>query len=286
MVEQPADLVILAAFTFNNVRLLLLSGIGEPYDPIAGRGVVGRNYAYQPWGKVQLFFEDKVFKRYMGGGGIGTVIDDFVADNFDHSGLGFMGGAEIGVQSSGALPIRSHPVPSGTPRWGGHWKQAVARYYDSSLQIGVNIGCQSYRGYYLDLDPTYRDARGLPLLRMTYNWHDNERRIAAYATKKAAEIGKAMNASKMNVNFVPEKYTITGYQSTHNLGGAAMGKDPSVSVVNKYLQSWDVPNVFVVGGSAFPETGAHGPTPTIGALACWTADAIKEQYLKRPGALA
>lgn len=64
-----------------------------------------------------------------------------------------------------------------------------------------------------------------------------------------------------------------------------MGSDPSISVINKYLQSWDVPNVFVVGGSAFPQNPATSPTETIGMLACWAADAIKDNYLRRPGQL-
>ena len=75
---------------------------------------------------------------------------------------------------------------------------------------------------------------------------------------------------------IPMSYSIVPYQSTHNVGGAVMGTDPSTSVVNKYLQSWDVSNLFVVGGSAFPQNAAQGPTATIGMLACWAADAIKE----------
>ena len=73
------------------------------------------------------------------------------------------------------------------------------------------------------------------------------------------------------------------YQSTHNIGGAVMGADPATSAVNKYLQSWDVTNVFVIGGSAFPQNSAYPPTATIGTLACWAADTIKDTYLKRPG---
>ncbi|MCH3696615.1 GMC family oxidoreductase N-terminal domain-containing protein, partial [Campylobacter lari] len=46
-IEQPADLVILSAYQMHNVRLLLLSGIGKPYDPKTNEGVVGKNYAYQ-----------------------------------------------------------------------------------------------------------------------------------------------------------------------------------------------------------------------------------------------
>jgi gluconate 2-dehydrogenase alpha chain len=78
-------------------------------------------------------------------------------------------------------------------------------------------------------------------------------------------------------------YSIVPYQSTHNVGGAVMGTDPSTSVVNKYLQSWDVSNLFVVGGSAFPQNAAQGPTATIGMLACWAADGIKESYIRKPG---
>ncbi len=38
-------------------------------------------------------------------------------------------------------------------------------------------------------------------------------------------------------------------------GGAVMGEDPKTSAVNRYLQSWDVHNVFVIGASAFPGAG-------------------------------
>ena len=49
--EQPAELVLITAFPLNNVRMLLLSGIGKPYDPKTGEGVVGRNYTYQTDGR-------------------------------------------------------------------------------------------------------------------------------------------------------------------------------------------------------------------------------------------
>jgi gluconate 2-dehydrogenase alpha chain len=286
-IEQPADLVILSSYVFNNVRLMLLSGIGEPYDPVANRGVVGRNYSYVAYGKVSLFFDDgKVFNRFIGSGGLATAIDEFNGDNFDHAGLGFIGGAYHVVSAIGAPPIRSHLLPPGTPRWGSAWKKAVAQYYNHSIQIVGHGSCQSYRTNYLDLDPTYRDANGLPLIRMTFDRHDNEFRMSAYTTDKAVEIARAIGPSKIGVNPVIGKYSIVPYQSTHNVGGAVMGADPATSAVNKYLQSWDVPNVFVVGGSAYPQNSANSPTGTVGALACWAADAIKDEYLKRPGPLA
>jgi gluconate 2-dehydrogenase alpha chain len=285
MFEQPADIVVLATYCFNNTRLLLLSGIGKPYDPASNTGVVGRNYSYQTGGKVAVFFDDIEFNPFIGGGMIGTCIDDFNADNFDHANLGFIGGGYLAVQNSGFPPIKGKLLPPGTPRWGAGWKEAAAKYYRRAFQIGWHASCMSYRGHYLDLDPTYRDSNGLPLLRMTFDWHQNEQKMSAFLRDKCVEIAKAMNPSKIGTNPIPAKYSIVPYQSTHNIGGAVMGANPSTSVVNKYLQSWDVHNVFVVGGSAFPQNAGNPPTETIGMLACWTADAIKD-YAKKPGALA
>jgi gluconate 2-dehydrogenase alpha chain len=283
--EQPADLVLLTSYVFNNVRLMLQSGIGKPYDPAANTGTVGRNYAYQTPSSVTLFFEDKNFNNFMGAGGLGLAIDEFNGDNFDHTGLGFIGGGFMQAGSNGARPIEVRPVPQGTPRWGSEWKKTVAKYFNRSLGITIQGACQSYRTNYLDLDPTYRDAYGLPLLRMTFDRHENETKMSQWLTNKAAEIGKAIGPAKMNVNPRTGRYTIVPYQSTHNTGGAVMGADPSTSAVNKYLQSWDVPNVFVIGASAFPQNGGYNPTGTVGALTYQALDAIKTKYLKRPGAL-
>jgi gluconate 2-dehydrogenase alpha chain len=62
-----------------------------------------------------------------------------------------------------------------------------------------------------------------------------------------------------------------------------MGADPTTSALNRYLQSWDVPNLFVMGATAFPQNGGYNPTGTIGALTFWSLDAIRKQYLKNPG---
>jgi gluconate 2-dehydrogenase alpha chain len=283
--EQPADLVLLTSYVLNNTRLMLLSGIGKPYDPAANTGVVGRNYAYQTPSSVTLFFEDKNFNSFMGAGGLGLAIDEFNGDSFDHSGLGFIGGGFMQAGSNGARPIEVRPVPAGTPRWGSEWKKAAAKYFNRSFSITIQGACQSYRSNYLDLDPTYRDAYGLPLLRMTFDRHENETKMSVWLTNKAAEIAKAVGPAKMNVSPRTGKYTIVPYQSTHNTGGAVMGADPATSAVNKYLQSWDVPNVFAVGASAFPQNGGYNPTGTVGALTFQALEAIKTKYLKRPGAL-
>ncbi|MBN9428786.1 MAG: GMC family oxidoreductase [Burkholderiales bacterium] len=284
-IYQPASIVVLAAYCFNNVRLLLLSGIGEPYDPNTGRGVVGRNYAYQSIGRVDLFFDDREFNPFIGGGNINTSIDDLDGHVNDRAQLGFVGGVCASVANRGATPLIGKPVPPGTPRWGPAWKKAVAHNYLRTFSIVASGSCMSYRQNYLDLDPAYKDAYGLPLLRMTFDWHDNERKLLQWSNERCMEIARACNPASYHARPVPGKYSVVPYGGTHNVGGAVMGLDPKTSVVNKYLQSWDVPNLFVVGGSAFPQNASNGPTETIGMLACWTADAIKESYLGRPGPL-
>lgn len=284
--EQPAALVVTSMFALNNMRMMLLSGIGSPYDPLSGKGVVGRNYAYQTISGVSAFFGEEVnINPFMASGAAGTVINDFAGDNFDHSQLGFVGGAFMGAVQSHGRPIGFHPTPPGTPAWGQEWKRAVIKHYNHTLNINVHGSSMSARQNFVDLDPTYRDAWGQPLLRITFDFPQNDLKMSAYVTAKAVEIGKAMGAKQLVGNPRKAPYTITQYQSTHNTGGTVMGDDPKTSVVNRYLQSWDVPNVFVIGASNYPQNASWNPTGTLGALAYWSIDAIKNKYLKNPGKL-
>ena len=282
--EQPAQLVILCAYAQHNVHLLLLSGIGQPYDPVSDTGVTGRNYAYQITSSVDAFV-DELINPYMGAGALGQAIDEFNGDNFDHGPEGFMGGGYIALWTTGGRPILQHRLPKGTPQWGSKWKKAMAENYLRSVSISTHGSVVSQRGAYLDLDPTYKDIYGKPLLRLTFDFHDNDLRMSDFLTGKAEGIAKAMKPRSINVKKRTGPYTIVPYQTTHNTGGAVMGDDPRTSVVNRYLQCWDVPNVFVVGACNFPQNHGYNPTGTVGALAFWAADAIRHQYLKRPGPL-
>ena len=285
-IELRASLIIVGAYATNNTRLLLLSKIGTPYDPASGKGVVGRNYAYQTMSYPQVFYDESInINPFMRSGANGTMIADFAGDNFDHGPLGFIGGAYIGEIMTNGRPIGFHPTPPGTPSWGAKWKQAVVRHYNHTSTINVHGSSVATRWNYLDLDPTYKDAWGLPLLRMTFDFPENDIKMSAYCTQKAIEIGKQMGGKLVTGSPRKGPYDITEYQTTHNTGGTIMGTDPSTSVVNRYLQSWDVPNVFVIGASNYPQNASYNPTDTLGALAYWSADAIVTKYLKSPGPL-
>lgn len=282
--EQPAQLVVLCAFAQHNVHLLLLSGIGKPYDPTTGEGVVGRNYAYQMTSSVDVFLNN-VMNPFMGAGALGQAFDDFNGDSFDHGPEGFVGGGYVALWTTGGRPILQHQLPEGTPTWGAGWKKAMAENYLKSASIATHGSVMSYRQSYLDLDPTYRDVYGNPLLRLTFDFHDNEHKMSRFLTDKAAQVARAMNPRSIKVKQREGHYSIVPYQTTHNTGGAIMGDDPKTSVVNRYLQCWDVPNLFVMGSSVFPQNPGYNPTGTVGALTYWAAHAIKTQYLKNPGPL-
>jgi gluconate 2-dehydrogenase alpha chain len=283
--EQPASIVILAAYALGNVHLMLWSGIGRPYDPVTGEGVVGRNYAYQIGSGATVFFDERTWMNpFMAAGALAMVIDDFNTGSFDHGKEGFIGGGGISTLSATGRPIGFRPVPPGTPAWGTEWKRAVVRHYNHTLTINNQGSVMAYRQNYLDLDPTYRDRYGRPLLRMTFDFHANEQKQANYIADICVKIGQAMGADRVVRRAPPQRYSIVPYQSTHNTGGAVLGTDPRTSALNRFSQSWDVPNVFVTGACAFPQNAGKNPTGPVGALAYWTADAIK-RYLKNPGPL-
>jgi gluconate 2-dehydrogenase alpha chain len=284
--EQPADLVLLCAFQMFNVQLLLSSGIGTPYDPKSGNGTIGRNFSYQVTSSVDAFFDKSFnFNPFIASGAIGMCIDEFNGDNFDHGNLGFVGGGYIGAVQTNGRPILGTRTPKGTPTWGAAWKKAVAENYLSSYETVTHGGCNSYRDCFLDLDPTYTDAYGSKLLRITFDFHENELKMSQYLTDKLAEITQRMGPQSIEKQPRKGPYDVTKYQTTHTCGGAIMGTDPKTSVLNRYLQSWDVPNLFVTGATVFPQNAGYNPTGTIGALTFWAADAIRNQYLKNPGPL-
>jgi gluconate 2-dehydrogenase alpha chain len=283
--EQPGGIVILAAYALGNVHLMLWSGIGRSYDPVTGEGVVGRNYAYQIGSGATVFFDERTWMNpFMAAGALAMVIDDFNTGSFDHGKEGFIGGGGISTPSATGRPIGFRPVPPGTPAWGTEWKRAVVRHYNHTLAINNQGSVMAYRQNYLDLDPTYRDRYGRPLLRMTFDFHANEQKQANYIADICVKIGQAMGADRVVRRAPPQRYSIVPYQSTHNTGGAVLGTDPRTSALNRFTQSWDVPNVFVTGACAFPQNAGKNPTGPVGALAYWTADAIK-RYVKNPGPL-
>jgi gluconate 2-dehydrogenase alpha chain len=283
---QPAAVVVLSSWTLNNTRLLLLSGIGEPYDPVTGKGSVGRNLTHQVCVGKEMFF-DTPMNTFMGAGALGTGIGDFEEDGKLDPGV-LRGGGMRG-SSSGAGPIASFGrLPEGEKlAWGSDWKKAALHWYDKAGSLMFEAEHFAYRHNFMDLDPVYKDSFGDPLLRLTLDWTDHERRQAAMGARVQDGWVAAMGAKPGGtLRGVGKHYSVVYYQSSHVQGGVIMGASPEHSVVNPLFQHWGVPNLFVLGGSAFPQNGAGNPTLTLIALTYRAADAFVDRYIKKPGLLA
>jgi gluconate 2-dehydrogenase alpha chain len=320
--EQPADTVILSGFTMTNVRLLLLSrSRAHPNGVGNDRNQVGRNYTYQlSQGPVGAVFEGRRFNTFMGNSCLQDVIHDFNADNFDHSDLDFIGGASITCGGGEREPVtsvtglmamntgtgdtqseeggdedegRQHaPIPyelgsliGNGDEWGAAWKENLRRNWDSQIGIGIQGESLPYVDQFLDLDPNYKDAFGQPLLRITFDFHENDRNLYRFMAARCAEIMRAMGPTRMSVTEELDPYDVYSYQSTHNTGGAIMGSDPGNSVTNKYGQVWDTPNVFVTGAALFPQNPGMNPTGEVMAHAYYAADGLLKIYLRDVGKL-
>src|SRR5579864_3092835 len=283
-----AELVILAPFIYDNVRLLLLSKTARfPSGLANSSGQVGKHLMAHIGARVFAAFDDRYVNIYMGPSAQRHSLDDFNADNFDHAGLGFIRGAQISVTPADleAGPIGtavSMNPPPGVPRWGAEYRDFLAKYFARYAAIVAQTENLPYADHRIDLDPHVRDQWGMPAPRLTYNWRrPNELARVEFMLLKLEELGHAMGATHVwRAPLGP------GLPGAHHVGGTRMGSDPKTSVVNRYSQSWDIPNLFVMGSSTFPSMSGFNPTLTIQALAYMSADAIVNRYQNKPGPLA
>ena len=282
-----ADIVIVTTFIYDNTRLLLLSKTDKFPDGLANSsGQLGKHIMGHMMANVFVGFDDKHMNIYMGPSAQKHTIDDFNADNFDHGGLGFILGSQISIGTGnlqgGPIALTTVATPPGVPRWGAAYRDFLAKYFTRHAVMVAQTENLPYADQMIDLDPNRRDAWGLPVPRVTYDWRrPNERARVEFMQKKMEEIGRAMGAS------IVWKAPVSpaGAPGAHHEGGTRMGSDPKNSVVNKYGQTWDIPNLFVIGSSTFPTMSGFNPTLTIQALAYLSADAIVNRYKKNPGAL-
>ena len=177
-------------------------------------------------------------------------------------------------------------LPKGAPRWGVGWKQAEASNGTTATRrFNTQGSVYANRDNFMDLDPTYKDALGRPLLRLTYNGTENDHKMSRYLRREAGRRHQGDEADALR-----------GAPPAEELHHRALSIDPlhrrhddgdesASSVVNRYLQAWDAHNLFIMGASVFPQQHGYNPTGTLGALAYWSAKAITEQYLKSPGPL-
>ncbi len=275
---QPASVVLLATYTYENTRLLLLStSKAYPKGLSNNHGQVGKNFMVNSTVQASSgLFPGRKLNRASALSGQGTMVDDWADDNFDHSGLGFIGGAVFGG-GMGATPIAmSGTTPPGVPNWGSAWKAWLKANANSVGDCATrSFEALPYEDYYLDLDPTKRDPLGFPVIRITYDFKDNEYRLNRFITEKISMWLKEAGATQTWTS--PGTPTVRAL-ANHAFGGARMGTDPEASVVDRWCFSHEAPNLGVIGASTFPTAGARNPTLTIQAMAWRTADHLVKNW--------
>ncbi len=272
---QPAKVVLLASYTYENSRLLLLSkSTAFPKGLSNNHGQVGKHY-FGHWSGTNvmgLFPFD--LNIWYGAMAQSVEIDDWGDDHFDHSGLGFIGGTGLHVSTE------KHPIGAAAmttfgraPGWGSKWKAFVRENAGRWVAAYLQTTSFPYENTWLDLDAEVRDPLGDPVCRITSGPKVNEARAGAFGEKKMEEWFRSAGAIEV-VTFPNNGPAL----STHAFGGTRMGDNPETNVVDRWGFSHEAPNLGVLGGSVIPTSSARNPTLTIQALAWRTAEHLVRNW--------
>jgi gluconate 2-dehydrogenase alpha chain len=277
---QPAKAVLLASYTYENSRLLLLSkSKAYPMGLSNNQGQVGRHY-FAHWSgassgvDVNALFPFELNTWY-GLPAQGITVDDWADDHFDHSGLGFIGGASLHVMTE------HHPIDAAAtttwgraPLWGPAWKKFIHENAGRVASCYIQVSSFPYETSFLDLDPEVKDALGDPVCRVTTGGpKENEVRAARFAQSKMEQWVRAAGAIE-----VSKTEPVGAALSTHACGGTRMGDDAKTNVVDRWGFSHEAPNLGVLGASVFGTSGARNPTLTVQALAWRTAERLVKEW--------
>ncbi len=193
---QPAKAVLVASYTYENSRLLLLSkSKAYPNGLSNNHGQVGRHY-FGHWNdSVGALFPFDVNIWY-GLPAQGTAVDDWADDHFDHAGLGFIGGTSLHVRTE-RHPIEASDVSTfgRTPSWGSGWKSFIHQNAGRFATTYLQTNSFPYETSFLDLDPQVKDPLGDPVCRITTGGpKENEQWAALHAQTKMEEWFRAAGA--------------------------------------------------------------------------------------------
>ncbi|MQA92568.1 MAG: hypothetical protein GEU90_20490 [Gemmatimonas sp.] len=273
---QPAQVVLLASYTYENVRLLRLASSHVYPNGFANNGgQVGRHYfSHHQGAPVSALFPFDISAWY-GLPAQGVAVDDFADDNFDHSSLDFIGGGNLWAMSDRRPISAANGSTFGrAPSWGSEWKRYIHENADRSHGSYIQKTTLPYETNYLDLDPVERDPLGFPVLRVTAQYKQNELAIADFMQDRMEEWYRATGATEVSRGGLGNAMGL----STHAFGGTRMGDDPSANVVDRWGFAHEAPNLGILGASVMGTSGAHNPTLTVQALTWRTAEHLVKNW--------
>src|SRR5881409_3847408 len=204
----------------------------------------------------------------------GVAADDWADDNFDHSGLDFIGGGNLWVyHERRPIAAASMSTWNRAPLWGSAWKAFIKENADRQNTAYIQKTTLPYEENYLDLDPQVRDPLGFPVIRITAEYKENERKLALFMQDKMQQWYSAAGAIAIQRADIGPMT-----MSTHAYGGTRMGDNPETNVVDRWAFSHEAPNLGVLGASVMATSGARNPTLTAQALAWRTAEHLAKNW--------
>ena len=289
--------VILAASACESARILLNSKSSAHPDGLGnGSGVVGK-YLHDSTGASRAAFIPQMMDRQRynedGVGGLHLYSPWWL----DNKKLDFARGYHIEYWGGLGMPLYGFgfgleglnglfPDFAGGPKraggYGKSYKNDMRRTYGAVLGFGGRGESVPRESNYCEIDPTKVDKFGIPVLRFNYKWTDQERNQARHMQDTFSGIIDALGGIPLGKK--PGKEEDYGLHNPgriiHEVGTTRMGDDPSTSVLNRYNQSHEVNNLFVMDGGAFVSQADKNPTWTIMALA-WRASEYLVSELKK-----
>ena len=175
-------------------------------------------------------------------------------------GYGFQGGAGRGPADPGGF--------------GADMKNGMRQYAPWWFGVTAFGECLPYRDNKVTLHPSKVDRFGVPLLIFDITFRENEYHMMSDAQAEAKRMLEAAGAQNIQVH---EDEHVPG-DAIHEMGGVRMGNDPTESVLNKWSQCHEAPNLFVTDGSQMASTSCVNPSLTFMALTARAADYAATQF--------
>ncbi len=188
--------------------------------------------------------------------------------NLDTKAKNFIGGWALNVWGSGGGMDPRH-----FQAYGAELQKKLDSYAGSGFTMSIMGQVLPYYEHHVSIDKNVVDAWNIPVLHVDTRYTENEFNMARDAIDTGVAMAEAAGFEVLSTNYEPNP---PGY-SIHEVGTCRMGDNPKTSVLNKWNQSHDIKNLFVVDGSSFVSAGWQNPTMTILALSMRAAEHLAEQ---------
>lgn len=257
-----ARVIVLAAGTLESTRLLLNSKLAN------SSGVMGHYLMDQVYGpgivcSVPEARDGRATPELIGGN---ALIPRF--RNIDTKAKNFIRGYALNVHSNiGPMDPRNFTA------YGEDLQKKLDSYHGSGFGAGIMGEVLGHYENRVSIDKNVVDAWDIPALNIQTKYTDNEFNMARDAVDTSIAMAEAAGFEVLSKNYDPNP---PGY-SIHELGTCRMGDNPKTSVLNKWNQSHDIKNLFVVDASAFVSAGWQNPTLSIVALSMRASEYLAEQ---------